>query len=83
MGFMKNAKINAVRADAEKAYADGRAVFTSRLNFPTTMHGMSGEIPDWSLMVECIEAAGWQLSEWSVAMDREGRPEAYPLFRRV
>lgn len=45
-------------------------------------HTSSGSIPGWAEMIEAIEAAGWQLPEWSVAMDSHGRPEANPLFRR-
>lgn len=82
MGFLKEAKANALGNEAEKAHADGRALFTPRLNFPTSMHGLTGNIGDWAQMIECVEAAGWTLVEWSVAMDTKGRPEAYPVFRR-
>lgn len=83
MGFFKDAKATALGGEAAKAYADGRALFTPRLNFPQTMHGMTGDIADWALMVESVEAAGWRLDQWSVGMDAKGRPEAYPVFRRA
>jgi hypothetical protein len=58
-------------------------VFTPRLNMPGSQHGMSGNIVDWAMMIQGLEESGWRLEQWSVAMDTKGRPEAYPLFRKV
>lgn len=82
MGFLKDAKANMVATEAERAAAEGRTVFAPKLNTPATQHGMSGAIAGWAEMIEGIEAHGWRLDHWSVAMDEKGRPEAYPLFRR-
>jgi hypothetical protein len=82
MGFFKDTKAAALAREASKAIEDGEPIFTPRLNFPQTMHGMTGAITDWSMMVAEVEAAGWRLEHWSVAMDTKGRPEAYPVFRR-
>ena len=83
MGFFKDTKATALAQEASKALDAGMVVFTPRLNFPTTMHGMTGAITDWQLMVSEVEAAGWRLEHWSVAMDTKGQPEAYPVFRRL
>ena len=83
MGFFKDAKAGALAKEAAGALEAGAVVFTPRLNFPTTMHGMTGAITDWSLMVSEVESVGWRLEHWSVAMDTKGRPEAYPVFRRL
>lgn len=82
MGFLKETKANAIGNEAEKAFTEGRAVFTPRLNYPATMHGLTGNIDDWSQMIQSVESAGWSMVEWTVAMDTKGRPEAYPVFRR-
>ncbi|WP_169336079.1 hypothetical protein [Actinopolyspora halophila] len=79
---MSNAKSNNVGAEAQKAYENGQMRFAVRLNFSSTHHGMSGEVPDWSQQVEAIERAGWMADHWSAAQDSKGRPEAYILFRR-
>lgn len=81
MGFLKDAKANMIGEEAVRARAEGRTVFTPKLNTPAGQHGMSGSIGGWAEMIESVEAAGWQLYNWSVAMDEKGRPEAYPLFR--
>jgi hypothetical protein len=83
MGIFKDAKVSTLAAEATKAAEAGRSVFAPKLNTPATQHSLSGEIVDWSMMVAAVESAGWRLEHWSVAMDAKGRPEAYPLFRRV
>lgn len=83
MGIFKDAKSNMLGEEARKAADAGAAVFSPRLNLPSSMHNMSGNVADWSLMIQAIEAQGWSMVHWSVAMDAKGRPEAYPLFRRA
>jgi hypothetical protein len=83
MGMFKDAKAAGLAKEAAKALEDGAAVFTPRLNFPATMHGLSGNVSDWAVMVSEVESVGWVLAHWSVAMDSKGRPEAYPVFRRA
>lgn len=82
MGFMKNMKVDAITAEAVKAAEAGRGVFTPKLNTPATQAGLTGDISDWAVMIEAIEAAGWDLTHWAVSSDAKGRPEAYPFFRR-
>jgi len=82
VGFIKNAKANMVAEEAGRAIAEGRTVFVPRLNTPATQHTMSGSIAGWAEMIESIEAQGWQMVDWSVVQDKNGKPEAYPLFRR-
>ncbi|QWF80134.1 hypothetical protein [Amycolatopsis sp. CA-230715] len=82
MGVFKQAKADTIGEEARKAFAEGRFFFAARLNWPATHHFLSGEVADWSIQIEAVERAGWVLSEWSVGQDKQGRPEAYPLFRR-
>lgn len=83
MGIIKDAKVNSVAADAQKAYAAGDAVFIAKLNIPASQFGTSGAVKDWPQMIAGIEAAGWRLEHWSMGIDNKARAEAYPLFRRA
>ena len=82
MGFIKDTKANMVRQEAERAIQQGRTIFAAMLNTPITQHTLSGSVAGWAEMIESVEGAGWKLSDWSVAMDKQGRPQAYPIFRR-
>ncbi|WP_433225625.1 hypothetical protein [Actinomadura formosensis] len=80
MGFIKDAKRDAIAKEAARAREEGRRFFTPKLNSPMTQHGFSGSIAGWAEQIEAIEDAGWELTSWTVAHDSKGRPEAYPLF---
>jgi hypothetical protein len=82
MGFMKQVKVDGIIKEAARAVEEGRTVFAPKLNTPATQHSFSGSIAGWAEMIEAVEAAGWTMTEWTVAHDSKGRPEAYPLFRR-
>lgn len=84
MGIVKKTKANVVATEAERARKEGRTVFAPMLNTPVSQSAsftMSGSISGWAEMIEAIESHGWVLTQWSVAMDQKGRPQAYPLFR--
>jgi hypothetical protein len=83
MGFIKQAKTDVVGKEAARAIQEGRTVFTPKLNTPAMRLGFSGSIGGWAEMIEAVEACGWVLAHWAVAHDSQGRPEAYPLFRRA
>lgn len=82
MGWVKDTKANQLTTEAQKAHANGDWFFTPRLNYPATHHGLSGNIGDWSQMIQGIVSAGWDLQQWAVGQDSKGRPEAYPVFMR-
>lgn len=81
MGFIKDAKAQNLAKEAERARAEGRSVFTPKLNAPSTAHGFNGSVSGWAEMIEAVEEAGWAMYHWSVSVDEKGRPEAFPLFR--
>jgi hypothetical protein len=83
MGFVKQAKVHGITKEATRAIEEGRRVFAPKLNTPMTQSGLSGSIAGWAETIEAVEAAGWKLTDWAVAHDSKGRPEAYPLFRRA
>lgn len=81
MGWIKNNKVAMMRTDAGKARAEGRNVFVCKLNYPALKADLSGEIVDWSMMIEAVESEGWALANFAGSADRHGRPEALCLFR--
>lgn len=85
MGIIKQTKANSLSIEAERAYKQGRTVFTPMLNTPISQSAsfaISGAVSGWAEMIEAVESHGWVLTQWSVATDTKGRPQAYPLFRR-
>lgn len=81
MGLIRNRKTDKVRQEALQARAHGQMVFAVKLNYPGLKLGFSGEVHDWSLMIEAIEAEGWQLANFAGAADKNGQPEALCIFR--
>lgn len=82
MGWMtKPVQGYAVEAAAKRAADEGRTVFTPRLVTPS-LTGLSGSVASWAETIEAIEALGWRLEQWSVATDRRGGVQAFPVFRR-
>ena len=73
MGFITKNKTNAAR-DAHQA---GQTIFTTDIG-----SGMSGT-GNWAEAIAEIEAEGWTLAHWAVALDNAKRLCAYPVFRRA
>jgi hypothetical protein len=82
MGWVKEAKSNALATEAQRAIEEGRTIFTPRLNAGNTAHGFSGSIAGWAEMIEAVEECGWRLEHWA-ASEHDGRPVGLPLFRRA
>lgn len=81
MGWIQNAKANQLRQQAGKARSEGRTVFACKFNFPASKPDFSGEIADWSMMIEAVESEGWALYNFAGSADSKGRPEALVIFR--
>lgn len=69
--------------EAQRAIGEGHSVFAPRLLSAGSQADMSGSMSGWAEMIEAVESAGWVLYHWSISHGPKGRPEAYPLFRRV
>lgn len=82
MGITRNTKADKLATQAREAYVNGQHVFAALMNTPTFTMGLSGEIPDWSAMIEAVEREGWILIQYGAAVDHKGNPQAYPVFRR-
>lgn len=83
MGLLKNAKTDMITTNAQRAWDADRVVFTPLLNMPMTKADLSSGVDDWALMVGGILSVGWKLHTWQVSADRNGRPQATPLFVRA
>lgn len=81
MGLINSTKAGIVRQEAGKARAEGRRVFACKLNYPGMKLDLSGEVTDWSMMIEAIESEGWALYNFAGVSDAKGRPEALCVFR--
>ena len=82
MGVIRNSKADKLAEQARTAYANGQFFFAAMLNSPWSSLGFSGEIADWSAMIEAVEREGWVLAHWAGSSDNKGNPQAYPVFRR-
>ena len=82
MGFMGNNKAMSMQKSARVAWDAGNAFFTPVLNFPMFKLGFSGNVEDWSPMMEAVLSVGWKLQTWAVVQDNKGNPQAMPLFVR-
>lgn len=82
MGIVRNAKANHISGQAQTAHANGQYIFAALLNAPQWTFGASGEVPDWSAMIEAVETQGWALAQFAGTTDAKGNPQAYAVFRR-
>jgi len=85
MGWIKDAKNESMRKDAQAALDEGAIFFTPILNMPSGRAGgaaMSGRVVDWEQMMAVIVETGWRLHTWAVVADPRGHVQAQPLFIR-
>jgi hypothetical protein len=83
MGFIKDKKVDRLTSDAQQAWADQtRMSFTPILNVSWSNAGMSGDVSDIGMMMDAIGRVGWRLHTWAVTSDKNGHPQAMPLFIR-
>lgn len=80
MPSIKQAKANLLETQAIWARENHHTHFTPIFNMPMFHIGFSGAVYDWGLMINSIEKAGWKLSMWAVSSDKQGRPQAMPVF---
>jgi hypothetical protein len=83
MGWIKDAKAEAIAKEAARAIEEGRQVFVARVNVGMTHHLMSGSVPGFAEQIEAVEDAGWRLDQMSFCQDAKDKPEGYFLFRRA
>lgn len=63
MGWIKDSKANKLREEARAAYERGQSVLMTVMKVPNTRPNWSGEVNDWSLMVQAVEAEGWTVEQ--------------------
>ncbi|WP_326806047.1 hypothetical protein OIE49_36545 [Streptomyces sp. NBC_01788] len=69
MGWIKDAKADMIRQDAERAINEGRTVFVCRINQGFMQGNMSGSLSGVAEQIEAVEALGWQLDQANFAHD--------------
>lgn len=72
MGFMGNSKATAMQQKAQAAWTSGAKYFTPLLNFPAFKLGFSGNVEDWSPMLEAIRVRRVEVAHLGDVQRREG-----------
>lgn len=82
MGFVKAAKQESARRDAQRAHAEGRTVFVARYWDEVAMYQGTGSVSGAAEAIESVEAEGWQLANFSYSwVPSKNRGLTVMLFR--
>lgn len=83
MGFMTQSKISTIKADAKKAYNEGRTVFLARYWDEVMSFQGTGAIAGGSQAIEEVESVGWELKDIAYSwVERKNRGLTIMVFRR-
>ncbi|MBD0743915.1 hypothetical protein BG418_20290 [Streptomyces sp. CBMA152] len=82
MGWIKDAKAEAISKEAQRAIDEGRTVFVCRVNQGALQSNFSGSLSGVAEQIEAIEAVGWQLDQASFSHDHKDHASAFLIFRR-
>ncbi|MGW4567074.1 hypothetical protein ACWEN3_33330 [Streptomyces sp. NPDC004561] len=82
MGWIKEAKANAIKEHAQRAIAEGRTVFVCRVNQGALQSNFSGPLSGVAEQIEAVEELGWQLDQASFSHDHKDHASAFLIFRR-
>jgi hypothetical protein len=82
VGFIKDAKVQTMRNEAQKAIDEGRIVFACRINQGALQSNWSGPLVAVAEQIEAIEELGWALDQSTFAHDNKGHTSAFLIFRR-
>ncbi|GGY72096.1 hypothetical protein [Streptomyces xanthochromogenes] len=83
MGWIKDAKAEAIGKEAQRALDEGRAVFVCRINQGTLQSNFSGPLSGVAEQIEAIEALGWELEQASFSHDHKDHASAFLIFRKA
>ena len=61
MGWIKDAKAEAISKEAQRALDEGRTVFVCRVNQGSLQSNYSGSLSGVAEQIEAVEALGWKL----------------------
>lgn len=81
MGWIKDAKVEAMTKEAKRALDEGRTVFVCRINQGMTQVNVSGSLSGVAEQIEAIESLGWQLDQANFAHDHRDHASAFLIFR--
>lgn len=82
MGWIKDAKAEAISKEAQRALDEGRTVFVCRVNQGSLQSNYSGSLSGVAEQIEAIEAQGWQLDQASFSHDHRDHASAFLIFRK-
>ncbi|MEU3369826.1 hypothetical protein ACFYM2_26940 [Streptomyces sp. NPDC006711] len=82
MGWIKDAKAEAISKEAQRALDEGRTVFVCRVNQGSLQSNYSGSLSGVAEQIEAVEALGWQLDQASFSHDHRDHASAFLIFRR-
>lgn len=77
---IRETKAEQIYQEAAEALRTGHTHYTPIFNMPFFKLGFSGNVWDWSMMVNAAVRAGWKLEHWAVSSDKNGSPQAMPVF---
>lgn len=83
MGFIKDAKAKSISEQAQRAVAEGRAVFACRVNEGGWNDNWGGSLSGVAEQIEAIEAVGWRLDQSSFLPGKGDKVSAFLIFRRA
>lgn len=81
MGWLKDAKANVMRGEAERAISEGRRVFVCRINQGVMQSNWSGPLSGVAEQIEAIEELGWVLDQANFDHDHRDHASAFLIFR--
>jgi hypothetical protein len=83
VGFIKGRKADSIGGQAERAVAEGRTVFTCRVNEGGWNDSWGGSLSGVAEQIEAVEAAGWHLDKASFLPGKGEHVSAFLIFRRA
>jgi len=83
MGILREIKAKTVSDEAQARWDTGFCVFVATLNMPSTRPDLSGEVKDWTEIVQAVIEIGWVLSSTSGTTDKKGRPQLMVVWERA
>lgn len=82
MGWIKDAKADAIKQHAQRAIEENHFVFVCRVNQGALQSNWSGPLSGVAEQIEAVEALGWQLDQASFSHDHKDHASAFLIFRR-
>ncbi len=83
MGILREIKAKSIADEAQARWESGFCVFVATLNMPATRADISGEVRDWTEIIQAVIEIGWTITTTSGTTDKKGRPQLMVVWERV